>query len=102
MLTQYLLDSQGRTAQLTAANQAALGTSAFTLYNLGNSLVLSGEFHPVGNTNSPSVNLATALGCDQYLWRVPDLTDPSGAATATALALNEIQASMSQVVCIFI
>jgi hypothetical protein len=76
--TLYLVSSRGHTSQLTKKNQAAHPT-----------------WQPLGN---PSDNrlldafVDPALGCKA--WTAPDLADPG--SLVPALALNELQARMSQ------
>jgi hypothetical protein len=73
--TTYLVRPDGRTAQNTAANRAALGGRSRTQVN-GSDNVLLDAF------------LDTALGCRPFT--APDLADKG--APATSLALNELQA----------
>jgi hypothetical protein len=78
--TAYLATPDGRTAQRTAAATAALGPQgAVALLNGSDNLLLTAFVDP-------------ALGCAP--WTAPDLADPGH--TATALALDELQAAADQ------
>ncbi|WP_280670002.1 MULTISPECIES: hypothetical protein [unclassified Kitasatospora] len=72
---EYLATADGRTAQRTAANTAALPAST-ALLNGSDNLLLT-------NFEDP------ALGCTP--WTAPDLADPGH--TTTSIALNELQAN---------
>ena len=76
----YLALPDGRTAQNTAANRAALAARGARIEVNGsdNGLVVA--------------HVDPALGCTPY--RAPDLADPG--AMATSLALNELQAAADQ------
>jgi hypothetical protein len=76
--TAYLVTKDGRTAQLTAANQENL-PNAQTLANGSDNGLLDHFVDP-------------ALGCTP--WMVPDLANPGN--MATALPLNEMQAMVAQ------
>src|SRR5262249_4595738 len=73
--TQYLVDGNGQTAQLTAANRQAMSGSA-KLFNGSDNGLLDFFVDP-------------ALGCTP--WQAPDLAD--GGALAPALPLDELQAA---------
>ncbi|MEZ0070111.1 hypothetical protein ABIA32_006163 [Streptacidiphilus sp. MAP12-20] len=77
--TAYLTTANGRTAQRTAPNEAALGGGTGTILNGSDNLLLTAFVDP-------------ALGCTP--WTAPDLADPGHAATS--LALDEIQAAAGQ------
>ena len=76
--TAYLVDRQGRTAQLTAANANAMPQAQILTNGSDNGLI--------DNFIDP------ALGCQP--WMAPDLADPGHMASAQAL--DELQASMFQ------
>ncbi|WP_198042207.1 hypothetical protein [Kitasatospora azatica] len=82
--TEYLATAQGRTAQKTAKNSAALGggrrmRNTTALLNGSDNLLLVDFEDP-------------ALGCTP--WTAPDLADPG--SKVTALALDELQAAKFQ------
>ena len=77
LTTSYLITPTGTVAQNTAANRAALGSSARPTVNGSDNGLLDAFIDP-------------ALHCTPFT--APDLADP-GARTA-ALALNELQASL--------
>ncbi|HET8913917.1 MAG TPA: hypothetical protein VFN23_20760 [Ktedonobacteraceae bacterium] len=76
--TQYLVDANGQTAQVNAANQAKL-PNATTQGNPSDNALVSKIVDP-------------ALGCQSY--QIPDLANP-GTMTAT-LATDELQAAADQ------
>ena len=76
--TQYLANGN-QTAQLTAANMAALGNNATPLGNPSDNALLTRFIDP-------------ALGCQP--WQAPDLADNNN--MVSALPLDEIQAAMDQ------
>ncbi len=76
--TQYLVNAQGQTAQLSTANQGQL-QGAITIGNPSDNALLSRFVDP-------------ALGCQA--WQIPDLAN-NGAMTAT-LATDELQAAANQ------
>lgn len=76
--TQYLANGNGQTAQLTAANMAALG-NATPLGNPSDNALLTKFIDP-------------ALGCQP--WQAPNLADNNN--MVSALPLDEIQAAMDQ------
>lgn len=76
--TQYLASPRGRTAQMTKKNQAA-HPSSVPLGNPSDNKLLDAFVDP-------------ALGCKA--WTAPDLADPG--SWVPALALNELQARMTQ------
>ncbi len=76
--TQYLANGNGQTAQLTAANTAALG-NATPLGNPSDNALLTKFIDP-------------ALGCQP--WQAPNLADNNN--MVSALPLDEIQAAMDQ------
>jgi hypothetical protein len=73
--TEYLTDANGRTAQDTAANRQSMNSPAVLFNGSDNGLL---DFF-----------VAPTLGCSP--WTVPNLAD--GGAPATALPLDELQAS---------
>jgi len=76
--TTYLVTGNGQTAQVTAANAAALQNTQVQHNGSDNRLL--------------AVLLDTALGCKP--WMAPDLADPG--QMTTALPLNELQAAAHQ------
>jgi hypothetical protein len=76
--TTYLVDGDGQTAQMTAANVAALQGAKMQVNGSDNRLL--------------AVALDGALGCTP--WMVPDLANAG--QMATALPLNELQAAAHQ------
>ena len=78
VITSYLLKGNGKTAQNTAANAAAI-TGATTLLNGSDDKLLAAFLDP-------------ANGCKAFT--APDTTDPAG--TAGSQALNELSARVNQ------
>ncbi|MGZ6355676.1 MAG: hypothetical protein ACXWOX_13945 [Ktedonobacteraceae bacterium] len=78
--TTYLVNGNGQTAQMTAANLAALQNAQPQVNASDNRLL--------------DVGIDAALGCTP--WMAPDLADPG--QLATALPLNELQAAAHQAV----
>ena len=78
VVTQYLLNGNGQTAQNTAANKAAMGTSQ-VIVNGSDDALLSEFVDP-------------ANGCTPFT--ATDTTNPNG--TAPAQALNELSARVNQ------
>jgi hypothetical protein len=78
VVTQYLINGNGQTAQATAANKAALA-GATTLSNGSDDALLSDFVLP-------------ANGCTPFT--APDATNPNG--TAPSQALNELSAMVNQ------
>jgi hypothetical protein len=76
----YLVAKDGRTAQDTPANRAALAGAATVSNGSDEGLVAK--------------PLAAALGCTP--WTAPDLADASHTQSLTALPLNELQAAAAQ------
>jgi hypothetical protein len=76
--TQYLVNGNGQTAQLTAANQANL-QNATVLGNPSDNALLTTFINP-------------ALGCQD--WQAPDIANNN--AMVSALPLDELQAAMFQ------
>ncbi len=76
--TVYLTTTDGKTAQMTAANAATLQNAQTSVNGSDNRLL--------------DVAVDGALGCTP--WAVPDLADPG--KTATGLPLNELQAAAHQ------
>jgi hypothetical protein len=76
--TDYLVRGDGRTAQMTTANRAALPNATSAANGSDNALL--------------DVFIDAALGCKP--WMAPDLADPGH--MATALPLNELQAAADQ------
>src|SRR5215469_11692009 len=76
--TTYLVTPDGRTAQATAANMAALQNAQVQVNGSDNRLL--------------AVGLDGALGCSP--WMAPDLADPG--KMVSALPLNELQAAARQ------
>jgi hypothetical protein len=76
--TVYLTTADGKTAQMTAANAAALQNAQLSVNGSDNRLL--------------DVAVDGALGCTP--WAVPDLANPG--QTATGLPLNELQAAAHQ------
>ncbi|WP_063774304.1 hypothetical protein [Streptacidiphilus rugosus] len=75
----YLATADGRTAQRTTRNAAALGNHASTILNGSDNLLLTAFVDP-------------PLGCTP--WTAPDLADPG--QQTTSLALDELQAAADQ------
>jgi hypothetical protein len=78
--TTYLVTRDGRTAQNTPQNNAAL-TSAKIAFNGSDEGVVAAKLDP-------------ALGCTP--WKAPDLADPTHAQQVPAWPLNELQAAAKQ------
>lgn len=76
--TSYIVTANGQTAQMTAANTAALQNTQTQVNGSDNRLL--------------SIALDGALGCTP--WQAPDLADPGH--MAPALPLNELQAAARQ------
>lgn len=76
--TAYLMNNNGQTAQMTAANSAAL-QNALTQVNGSDNRLLA-------------IALDGAIGCKP--WMAPDLADPG--QLTTALPLNELEAAAHQ------
>ncbi|PWU19088.1 MAG: hypothetical protein C5B49_06310 [Bdellovibrio sp.] len=79
VLTKYLSDACGNTAQLTPANAAAL-TTANQIFN--------------GSDNGLLGRILTALGCSD--WKVTDVTDATGATLVSSQAIHELRADTLQ------
>jgi hypothetical protein len=77
LLTTYFITPDGKTAQVTAANNASL-TSKKVIYN--------------GSDNLVTILMDQAMGCTP--WKVPNLADPGN--DVAGLALNEILADFKQ------
>lgn len=77
--TQYLANGNGQTAQLTAANMAALRNAATPLGNPSDNALLTRFIDP-------------ALGCQS--WQAPNLADNNN--MVPALPLDELQAAIDQ------
>ncbi|MBE3566008.1 MAG: hypothetical protein IMW90_09800 [Thermogemmatispora sp.] len=78
VVTEYLVTADGRIAQMTAANAAALQGAQVQTNGSDERLL--------------SIGLDSALGCTP--WMAPDLADPGH--TVAALPLNELQAALYQ------
>ena len=76
--TAYLMNNNGQTAQMTAANSAALQGALAQVNGSDNRLL--------------AIALDGAIGCKP--WMAPDLADPG--QLTTALPLNELQAAANQ------
>lgn len=76
--TTYLVNGNGQTAQVNAANTAALGGANVQVNGSDNRLL--------------AIKVDAALGC--IPWMAPDLANPG--QNATALPLNELQAAAFQ------
>jgi hypothetical protein len=76
----YLLNGNGQTAQLTAANQAAMA-NATKINNGSDNLLLNGFVDP-------------AVGCTPF--QAPDITSGAANGMATSQALDEIMAAKDQ------
>lgn len=92
VVTQYLSDGAGKVAQFNLANVNS-GVFKTTLFNIGDNMMLTGAFMPVGQVVQQNLNLATAMGCNK-IWMVPDQTN--GNVLTTTLATNAIQARFNQ------
>jgi hypothetical protein len=78
VVTSYLVTANGQTAQMTAANMAALQTTQTQVNGSDNRLL--------------AVAMDSALGCTP--WMAPDLATPGH--MLPALPLNELQAAVQQ------
>ena len=79
VITTYLINGTGQTAQNTAANATAIGAAATTLVNGSDDKLLAAFLDP-------------ANGCTPFT--APDTTDPT--ATSGSQALNELSARVNQ------
>ena len=79
VITTYLINGTGQTAQNTAANATAIGAAATTLVNGSDDKLLAAFLDP-------------ANGCTPFT--APDTTDPAG--TSGSQALNELSARVNQ------